>query len=36
MLTTHFARGRARPVEARPDRDDGLIFVVTDAAEPEG
>ena len=27
MLTTQFARGlRARPLEARPDRDAGLIF----------
>src|SRR5262245_35294662 len=31
MLTTQFAGGlRARPVEARPDRNAGLIFVVTD------
>jgi general stress protein 26 len=37
MLTTQFAGGagqdsglRARPVEARPDRAAGLIFVVTD------
>ena len=31
MLTTQFARGlRARPLEARPDRDAGLIFFVTD------
>ena len=31
MLTTQFADGlRARPVEARPDRDAGLIFFVTD------
>jgi general stress protein 26 len=32
MLTTQSAgRLRARPVEARPDRKAGLIFVVTDA-----
>ena len=31
MLTTHGRRGlRARPLEARPDRDAGLIFFVTD------
>src|SRR6478736_8730150 len=31
MLTTHSAEGlRARPVEARPDRTDGLIWFVTD------
>ena len=31
MLTTQFVGGlRARPVEARPDRDAGLIFFVTD------
>jgi general stress protein 26 len=31
MLTTQFVGGlRARPLEARPDRDGGLIFFVTD------
>ncbi len=31
MLTTQFADGlRARPLEARPDRDAGLIFFITD------
>jgi general stress protein 26 len=31
MLTTRFGGGlRARPLEARPDRDAGLIFFVTD------
>jgi general stress protein 26 len=31
MLTTQFAGGlRARPLEARPDRQAGLIFFVTD------
>src|ERR1039457_4169577 len=31
MLTTQFAGGlRARPIEARIDRDAGLIFFVTD------
>jgi general stress protein 26 len=31
MLTTHSRDGlRARPLEARPDRDAGLIFFVTD------
>lgn len=31
MLTTQFAGGlRARPLEARPERDSGLIFFVTD------
>lgn len=31
MLTTQFADGlRARPIEARPDRDAGLIYFVTD------
>jgi general stress protein 26 len=32
MLTTRFAGGlRARPLEARPDRNSGLIWFVTDA-----
>jgi general stress protein 26 len=32
MLTTRFGEGlRARPLEARPERDAGLIFFVTDA-----
>jgi general stress protein 26 len=31
MLTTHSAAGlRARPLEARPDRDSGLIWFITD------
>ena len=31
MLTTRFSHGlRARPLEARPDRDDGRIWFVTD------
>jgi general stress protein 26 len=31
MLTTQFVGGlRARPLEARPDRDAGLIYFVTD------
>ena len=31
MLTTHFRDGmRARPMEARPDRRDGVIWFVTD------
>jgi general stress protein 26 len=31
MLTTRFADGlRARPLEPRPDRDEGLIYFVTD------
>jgi general stress protein 26 len=36
MLTTQFAGGlRARPVEARPNRDAGLIYVVTDVESPK-
>lgn len=32
MLTTRFADGmRARPLEARPDRDGGMIYFITDA-----
>ena len=31
MLTTQFAKGlRARPLEARPDRDAGVVWFVTD------
>src|ERR1035437_8860578 len=37
MLTTQFVGGlRARPLEARPDRDAGLIFFVTDIVAPVG
>lgn len=36
MLTTQFAGGlRARPLEARPDREAGLIFFVTDLRSPK-
>lgn len=36
MLTTQFAGGlRARPLEARPDREAGLIFFVTDVHSPK-
>jgi general stress protein 26 len=36
MLTTQFADGlRARPLEARPDRDAGLIFFITDIHSPK-
>ena len=32
MLTTRFDAGlRARPLEPRPDRDEGVIFFITDA-----
>ena len=32
MLTTQFPRGlRARPLEARPDRDHGVIYFIIDA-----
>lgn len=31
MMTTHFSDGlRARPMEARPDNDEGAIFFLTD------
>lgn len=37
MLTTQFVDGlRARPLEARPDRDAGLIFFVTDIHSSKG
>ena len=38
MLTTQFGGGlRARPVDARPDREAGAIFFVTDAHQgPHG
>lgn len=36
MLTTQLAGGlRARPLEARPDREAGLIFFVTDLHSPK-
>lgn len=36
MLTTQLAGGlRARPLEARPDREAGLIFFVTDVHSPK-
>lgn len=36
MLTTQFAGGlRARPLEARPHREAGLIFFVTDLHSPK-
>jgi general stress protein 26 len=36
MLTTQFAGGlRARPLEARPDREAGLIFFVTGVHSPK-
>lgn len=36
MLTTQFTGGlRARPLEARPDREAGLIFFVTDVHSPK-
>src|SRR4029078_2158780 len=36
MLTTQFSGGlRARPLEARPDRDAGAIFFVTDVHSPK-
>ena len=34
MLTTRFAGGlRARPVEQRPDRDQGVIRIITDVRD---
>jgi|SRR6185295_6560183 len=36
MLTTRFAGGlRARPLEARPERDAGIIWFLTDARSPK-
>jgi general stress protein 26 len=36
MLTTHFANGlRSRPVEPRPDRAAGIIWVLTDLRSPK-
>jgi general stress protein 26 len=36
MLTTQFAEGlRARPLEARPDREAGIIWFLTDVRSPK-
>ena len=37
MLTTRFGGGlRARPLEPRPDRDEGIVWFVTDVRGAQG